>query len=54
MVRNIIHGVPTKKKTDVDPCLVGMYLAVKWNFVFDKQLGCAIAIYSMHVVGLQN
>ena len=29
MVRDIIHGVPTKKKTDVDPCLFGMYLAVK-------------------------
>ena len=46
--------VPTKKKTDVDPCFFGTYLVVKWNFVFDKQLVCATAIYSMHVVGLQN
>ena len=46
--------VPTKKKIDDDPCLFVMNLAVKWNFVFHKQLGCATTIYSMHVVGLQN
>ena len=46
--------VPTKKKVDADPCLFGMYLAIKWNSAFDKQLGCATAIYSMHVVGLQS
>ena len=54
MVRNMFNEYQQKKRTNADPCLFGMYLAVKWNSVFDKQLGCATTIYSMHVVGLQN
>ena len=52
--KEYVYRIPTKKRTDADPCLFGMYLAVKWNSVFDKQLGCATAIYSLHIVGLQN